>query len=504
MVNWAISAEDARLVRTAAVLVQVPAWFSGGNPKGIAPLAQWKIDAAPEGEGWFAQNREAERGRPPQHFTIVKLGGKGDLQETGFSRLRELTPFDQYTTTNYWNQAVGYYERLVEKYPGELEAVMTSAKTILVAVHRAVDLPPTALQIMRDIVRPSLTDADMFLVKVDPGFYGRLSVPRALLRNLVEKPSEDPSHLTFQTSQQIIADTYIGMVPFIECLLTSLSPYVWGISVGRAGGVIVITFGMPIRGRREIPGSLLDLSAKAATANPAPAWKPATERRDFERAIEWWMSRLDLLFSHLTEPRNCAQDGVYDPRTAHERIITAVQIFRSCHMLATTRDQHTRQLLLYNVLDQLAGLNAKADWQATTKGKSVSDRLAQISFRMPTDVRRVLLPRAVAAAEALRRLAEGFFAPELVNDDGILLPDSSGGQVRTSLENATSEWLRVMRNSAHGFEKQIKDRQRTLLAAHNADIPAELPDLAWLHLLHLLCYPEQVARKLASSRKGRD
>lgn len=501
MANWAISAEDARLVRAARVLVQVPAWFGGGNPEGIAPLAQWKIDAASEGEGWFAQNCESERGRPPQHFTIVKLGGKDDLQETGFSRLRELTPFDQYTTTNYWNQAVGYYERLVEKYPGELEAVMTSAKTLLVAVHRAVDLPPTALQIMRDMVRPSLPGADMFLVKVDPGFYGRLSVPRALLRNLVETPVEDPNHLTFQTSQQIISDTYIGMVPFIECLLTSLSPYVWGISVGRAGGVIVITFGAPLVGRREVPGSLLDLSEKAARADSSLRWKPATERSDFKRAIEWWMSRLDLLFSHLTEPRNCAQDEIYDPRTAHERIITAVQIFRSCHMLATTRDQHVRQLLLYNVLDQLAGLNAKAGWDATTKAKSVYDRLAQISSRMPADVQRVLLPRAVAAAEALSRLGDGFFAPELVNDDGILLPDSSGGQVRTTLENAASSWLRVMRNSAHGFEKRIAGRQRTLLAAHNADIPVELPDLAWLHLLHLLCYPEQVARKLTSSRK---
>lgn len=501
MANWAISAEDARLVRAAPVLVHVPAWFSGGNPEGIAPLAQWKIEATSEGEGWLAQNREAERGRPPQHFTIVKLGGKGELQETGFSRLCELTPFDQYTTTNYWNQAVGYYERLAEKYPGKLEAVMTSAKTLLVAVHRAVDLPRTALQIMRDMVRPSLTEADMFLVKVDLGFSSRLSVPRALLRNLVEKPVEDPNHLTFQTSQQIIADTYIGMVPFIECLLTSLSPFVWGISVGRAGGVIMITFGASLGGRGEIPGSLLDLSEKAAPADPPPRWEPVTERSDFKRAIEWWMSRLDLLFSHLTEPGNCAREEVYDPRTAHERIITAVQIFRSCHTLATTRDQHTRQLLLYNVLDQLVGLNARAGWDTTTKARSVHKKLVQIRSRMPADVQRVLLPRAVAAAEALSRLGDGFFAPELVNDAGILLPDSSGGQVRTTLENAASSWLRVMRNSAHGFEKQITDRQRTLLAAHSADIPTELPDLAWLHLLHLLCYPEQVARNLASSRK---
>jgi hypothetical protein len=499
--NWAISAEDARLLQAAPVLVRVPAWFSGGNPAGIGPLAEWKIGAAPESEGWFAQNREAERGRPPQHFAIVKLGGKGDLQEVGFHRLRELTPFDQYTTTNLWNKAVGYYEELMEEHPGELEAVMTSVKTLLVAAHRAVDLPPVALQIMRNMVRPSLPDADMFLVKVDQGFHGRLAVPRALLRNLVEKPSEDPALITFQTSQQIIADTYIGMVPFIECLLTSLSPYVWGIGVGRAGGIVVITFGKPLFGRRPTAGSLLDLSAKAATPNPAPTWKATAVRRDFERAIEWWMSRLDLLSSHLTEPRNCAREAVYDPRTAHERIITAVQIFRSCHMLATTRDQHTRQLLLYNVLDQLGGINAKANWHATTKAKSVYEKLSQIRSRMPEDVQRVLLPRATAAAEALSRLADGFFAPELVTDDGILLPDSSGGQVRTPLENAASDWLRVMRNSAHGFEKQITDRQRTLLAAHNADIPVELPDLAWLHLLNLLCYPEQVSRSPVLSRK---
>lgn len=345
MASWAISAEDARLVKAGPVLVRVPAWFSGGNPAGIAPLAQWTIEAAPEGEGWMAQNREAERGRPPNHFVVVKLGGKGALQEAGFDRLRELAPADQYSTSGYWNRAVDYHEQLMSEHAGELEAMLTSAKTLLVAVPRAAGLPPIALQIMRDLVRPSLPDADMFLVKVDPSFNGRLSVPRALLRNLVEKPVEDPNRLTFQTSQQILADTHIGMVPFIECLLTSLSPYVWGISVGRAGGVIVVTFGRPLVGRRPIAGSLLELSAKAATTDLPLGWKPAAVRRDFERAIEWWVSRLDLLFSHLTEPRNCAQGGVYDPRTAHERIITAIQIFRSCHRLATTRDQHMRQLL---------------------------------------------------------------------------------------------------------------------------------------------------------------
>ena len=498
--NWAISAEDARLVKAAPALVQVPAWFSGGNPAGIAPLGQWKILPAPDGEGWLAQNREAERGRPPQHFQVIKLGGRGALQEAAFGRFRELASFDQFTPSGYWDRAVEYHEQLTAAHPGELEATMSSVKTLLSAVPRASGLPSVALQIMRDLVRPSLPTADMFLIKVDPGFNGRLSVPRALLRNLVEKPAEDLKRLVFQTSQEIIADTHIGMVPFIECLLTSLSPYVWGISVGRAGGVIVITFGRPLVGRRPVAGSLLDLSARGASNDPSPAWKPTATRRDFERAIEWWVSRLDLLFSHATEPRNCAREGVYDARTAHERIITAIQIFRSCHKLATTGDQHTRQLLLYNVLDQFVGLNARANWHATTKARSVDARLVEIRARMPADVQRVLLPRAAASAQALHRLAEGFFAPELVNGEGILLPDSSGGQTRTLLENAASDWLRVMRNSAHGFDKQIKDRDRTLLAAHSADIPTELPDLAWLHLLHLLCFPEQIARGRAPDK----
>jgi hypothetical protein len=214
--NWTFSAEDARLLRAAPVLVHVPAWFSGGNPEGIAPLAQWKIKPAPEGDGWLAQNREAERGRPPEHFSIVKLGGKGDLQEVGFSRLRELKPFDQYITTNLWDQAVGYYDKLVEKYPDDWVALMTRAKTLLVAAPQAADLPRTALLVMQEMVRPSLSESDMFLVKSDTRFSGRLAVPRALLRNLVEKPSEDPSRITFQSSQQIIAGTLIAMVPFIE------------------------------------------------------------------------------------------------------------------------------------------------------------------------------------------------------------------------------------------------------------------------------------------------
>lgn len=63
MANWAVSSEDARLLRAERALVRVPVWFAGGDPAGIAPLAGWSVQAAEDGAGWLARNNEAERGK---------------------------------------------------------------------------------------------------------------------------------------------------------------------------------------------------------------------------------------------------------------------------------------------------------------------------------------------------------------------------------------------------------------------------------------------------------
>lgn len=490
--SWAVTAEDARLLRAEPVPVNIPPWFSGGNPAGIAELASWRARPSTAAGVWMVQNLESERGRPPSHFGVSRLGSRKTLQLANFERLAALAPFDRYLDHDYWEQAVRLHQSLVEEFPQRLEAMLISAKTFLIGTHTAAELPSVSFQVMRDLIRPTFPNSDLHLITVDEAFSRRLATPRALLRDL-RNPKTDGEEIVFQSSHGIIQDTYIGLTPFIETLLTSLSPYVWGVSAGRAGAIIVVTFGKAVGGRERIAGSLLELSATSASATKRPSWRPQATVRDFERSISWWMARLDLLFSHLTEPENCTHHGEYDPRIAHERILTAIQLFRSAHMVATVGDSHTRRLLLYNILDQLTGLNPRAKWPQTTTASSVQAKLRAIEERMPEDVQRVLLPRAHAAAASLKGLQDGFFARELLQDGGIRLPDKSGGRVLTSLDRAASEWLRVMRNSAHGFEQQISDRQRTLIAAHNASIPEDLPDVAWLHLLHLLTYPEQVA-----------
>jgi hypothetical protein len=432
---------------------------------------------------------------------VVKLGSASVLNEQSFANLRKLAQHDHLTKTDYWPAALQEHEDLQRQHPGSLEATLKSARTLL-AASRGADLPGVAFQIMRDMLRPSFPEADLFVIHQGSQFSPRLAVPRALLRDLaMPKPSADT--IVFASSQAIMADTLLGLRPFVECVLTSLSPYVWGASVGRAGAVLIVTFGRPLSGHKMVPGDLLELSASlTGPFGRDTSWTPSATRTDLEHALNWWMARLDLLFSHTTEPANCARGDEYDPRIAHERIITVIQIFRACHMLATTQDPYTRQLLLYNVLDQLPGLNPRARWEATTIARKVRSRLDEIKSRMPLEVQRVLMPRATAAADALDQLATGFFTSELVTDDGIVLADKSGGSVVTAFDNATSQWLRVMRNSAHGFEQELTPRQRTLLAAHNAEIPWALPDLAWLHLLHLLCYPEQIAKQARFERSA--
>jgi hypothetical protein len=64
-----------------------------------------------------------------------------------------------------------------------------------------------------------------------------------------------------------------------------------------------------------------------------------------------------------------------------------------------------------------------------------------------------------------------------------------------SRESAAATWLRVLRNSAHGFRGEAdkeRERDEALLVAHNGTVPEDLPLIAYLELLNLLSSPHQL------------
>jgi hypothetical protein len=332
----------------------------------------------------------------------------------------------------------------------------------------------------------------MHLIEQDIVLGNRYGMARALLQQ--EKPTPTEEGRAFGSSMDLMRDVQVGLDAYLQPLVTSLSPQVWGVTASRAGGVIVVSLGKPLPGHRPLTGDALALAGRRGRLDSLSR-NPAAEGSAFREALTWWVQRLDLVFSHLTEPSNYEVGGIYDAPSALERLVNFEQICRSCQSIATLDDEHARRLALFHVLDALEGLVPSLGWQRLTSLHENRKTLDKIRQRMSPAVQAVLLPKAAAAITALEHVQSGFFLASRLQGTNLVRPDKkTSHETSVPLTTAASEWLRVIRNSQHGYDKTPNAHVRALLAAHSGEISPRLPDLAWLNLLRILAFPEILKR----------
>ena len=392
--------------------------------------------------------------------------------------------------------------RLDAAHPGDVGAWLYGAALITLAA-RDDQLLDVILAVVRERLQPNhLPDAAAHLLVVDQALSYRFSLTRVLLQvadepGLLQGPPEE--FLGFNSAKALFSDTTFGLDAYLGPLLTSLTPWVWGITAPRAGAVIIYTFGRAVSGRRGSASDPLDLflprDGRGAGAGPP---RPSIGPRQIGQTLTWWARQLSELFTELTDPGNYVDASEnYQPREAFERLLSVEQAFRHVQVLsASDGDSHTRRVLLFQTLDTLEGLRLLDFRQMCTLSRAQAE-LAALEQLLPPDVASVLLPRARRAVEALRELQRGFFLPSRVSSDGVRVTDKGREQVMP-LEAAVAAWLRVVRNAQHGFggKVAVPGRDDVLLASHNGDVPRDLSDLAWLYLLRVVANPSLLRRRV--------
>lgn len=249
-----------------------------------------------------------------------------------------------------------------------------------------------------------------------------------------------------------------------------------------------ITFGRTVAGRRGEASELLQLFFPRGRAESG--LRPAASAADFGGALTWWVGALDRLFTEITDPAGYARDdGRYSAKENFETLLSIEQAFRNVQSLsAHARESHVRRVLLFDTLDTLEGLRSPG-FETMCELSHARRALEEVAALVGVTAGRVLLPRARQAVTALQQFQDGFFAPSRLRSNGLLVPRKDGTETVLSMENAVSEYLRVLRNGGHAFGGRPRPADGVLLTAHNGDIPVDLPDLAYLYLLHLLARP---------------
>lgn len=485
------AANDAELARRSARL-RLPSWLAGGDPLEFGRMCRWRMESADAARGeWNVRLDERVRRRPARIVQANCLATRSNAGIAGaYSRLRRL-PADPALFRGMPHQDIqAELDRLGAQRPGDLAALMYSV-TLATGTALPDHLAGIVRQVLRDCLLPAFPEAAAYLVEVDPALGRRYGATRLLLQaqddeaTFARPPAAQVNETVFNSARGLFSDTSFGLGAYLSPLFLALSPWVWAAPAKRPGGVIIYTFGGLAAGRRSETTELLQLFLPDGRAQSGP--RPPVSPADIDAALTWWAEALDRLFTEITDPvRYVGEDGTYSVKENFEALLSIEQAFRNVQSLsAHARDSHVRRVLLFDTLDTLEGLRSPGF--ARMSELSYAQRaLDEVTCLLSPETGRVLLPRARQAVAALEQLQNGFFVPSRLQDGGLRVPDRRGVERVMSLEKAAAAYLRVLRNGGHAFGGRPAPADGVLLLAHTGDIPVDLPDLAYLYLLHLL------------------
>lgn len=477
-----------------AALLQLPPWLWGYDVAGFAAAAGWSITPTSEPSTW--QVRLIERTSPDhparlRTTILVTPANAGDPD--ALHRLRRLAPLGHLAATTPAELVRAELDRLSDHH----DDLGSWLSYVTIKIHAAphAELERVTHETYVENLLPNLPASAMQLIELDTAVSFRVAALRALLF-IAEHgdgvPTQAPDGLTFASAEGLTGDLSVGLSAYLSPLFLSHTPWVWGMGIPRPGGVIVVTFGQAISGRRGQAADVLQLFSPT-TARPTALQRPTLTASQLRAAVRWWVARIDVLLVVVFDPSRYMGKQIFDARRAYEVHLGVEQLFRSVQSLSIhDRDPIARRTLFFDALDTLSGLT-----------RTPPDRLYELTHaetvlnwltdHLPSKVAPVLLPRAAAAVDALRQLQAGFFLDSRLTDGGLRLPNKKGGERTVGLDAATAQWLRMLRNAGHGFSSSSsRERDSVLLVAHDGRIPHDLPDLAYLYLLDLLCHPHRL------------
>lgn len=289
--------------------------------------------------------------------------------------------------------------------------------------------------------------------------------------------------------------------------LLALSPGVSGIVFPALPHSLVFCFGTALALQRPYPHSFSALFRPRVLDDPEGLNRSALtqdERTDDgPEMLRWWLERLNVLYSHISDPtRWTDQDGYFDASAQSAWMVTLERMLGDTITLlaepqATELD---RVQMAFDLLDKAESLLGYGEGESGRGFRQLVRRgsclkvMREAFGRMPA----LVGPRLLAETE---RLFDGLYEQVRANtlsnrltDRGARIAKAEPDQLH-SIDNDTlvADVLRAVRNSSHGLLETLRRRrERFLLAANTGGVPAEFSALAPLLALGLLAEAEAV------------
>lgn len=420
-------------------------------------------------------------------------------------------------------QAIGQLDPAAQA--GELPAILRTIQTQLMSAQSTelVALSKEALAQLRSMIGETdefvFPNSGLRSVEISNRFYQTAKFAQLMLRlrqdpelrDSLSQGSLNPGNALpggqFQAADQHVQELTLRDT-FLDPLLASIPTGIWAFSTKRLRAPYVFTLGRVVQDAPAVNLRMSDILAK----DPADRGtvKPLDQTADpkaWGQAVDWWCMKTNAIFTRvadITEFTDHNDDGVYLPELHVMWLMDTLKTFKRVAEVANSwHSAFGTTLTTYTALDLIAETwHGTNDMAKLVEPDTVSDALSRVRASIPVILHPILLPAAEAAGRAPDLIFDGFFQSRQRESDTveIVLPPSQKGskprREQWSKKSAIRQLVRARRNATHGFVgKPHSDPSIHVLTQHNGKLPSEFAMLPYLHLLDILCNPDELLNK---------
>lgn len=459
-----------------------------------------KIKEGPDGS-WLFKTEEDYRRSVKPHILLSLLARGSEFESAGISRLENLAPITRSESLESLEIYAEYGRRQAE--------TRSDDEPLWHRFHREVQvcLEPVLLSKLREFQSEGDGTDSLWLAEADQVLSRRFAFMRVLFALRHAKDSVLTENFTgLPAAEELMFSSFTAFTIYFHPLLLLNSPEVSGFTAPRPDATLIRLLTAPEPGRSRGWTDQLDFFQPiwGGSARELEVVPPSESLETREELLQWWTARVSDLVCIISDPtRHTDREGSYEPSlhvgttlTIERIFVTAVEIMR-----LKTKGEVLRKILFFQLLDLLEG-HGMGNYTKNLSYRTQYVQWTSLRETLPEPVFRCLSPIIESAFKALQSVEEGFWLASSRTSEGHLLVTRKRGvgQDLISIDRAVGEYLKVLRNSHHGFKDITTDpRELSYLASHTGALNNKLPDLAWWYLVRILMNPSQVAPRATAS-----
>jgi hypothetical protein len=441
-------------------------------------------------------------GATREFFKAVRLCGDGDvLTDETWAPLREHPPRDHDPTRT--EQLVKWAQDRVAAEPTNMWQLLRSfrACVFVLGSHLA-----EFLQRQIPLLFQTFPGASLWLVRTDPVLLARLAFLRTqvalALTPDITLSGDEFEGLRLLEAHSLTTGTDFGSLYAPPVL--AFSPGVVGLPLSAPPHALVLFLGQTLDLRKPEGPTWADLFRPRTLDRPEnwndPAFWDGLDFTDVEAFLPWWVQRLNVLYSHASDPTGFHDDvGRHDAAAQTAWLLTLERMLADGILLLSDMKAAgaVRLQLAFDLLDKAESLlkyrDSGAGFKDLLRRSKTVPRLNQAWASLPGGLTTRFQNHTTLAFDLMYEdIREHALTTRTTRNGMLVARDHPARATPMPMDEYVAELVRGVRNSSHGLARLLRENDALLLGTHEGRMPSQLADVAALVMLGLVAEADQL------------